>query len=198
MSLSDYFFIDFHIRHNRHQINENECRIIQRMQLYRFPVVRVSPLCRVPCYRLTASHHAVRVTHRVTFAMGHAGESRESPNDVVWETLSLRLRRPISAPLLTVVRAPVGYLHTPDSCSVMEIRIRRPCRSLHLALIFTFEWIWWLGPQLHGWIHEKSVRTISMNYSCWFLLLSQSPQPPTHTFYLESHCGLGKFCDNTR
>ena len=37
--------------------------------------------------------------------MGHAGASRKSPNDVLWETLSLRLSRPISAPLLTVARS---------------------------------------------------------------------------------------------
>ena len=35
--------------------------------------------------------------------MGHAGASRKSPNDVPWETPSLRLSRPISAPLLTAV-----------------------------------------------------------------------------------------------
>jgi len=35
--------------------------------------------------------------------MRHAGASRESLNDVPWETLSLRLGRPISAPLLTAV-----------------------------------------------------------------------------------------------
>jgi len=80
--------------------------------------------------------------------MGHAGASRKSPNDAPWETLSLRLSRPISAPLRTPVRAPAGYLHhswqgtcgvpaplltghlrgtctTPDSCSVMETRRRR-------------------------------------------------------------------------
>jgi len=41
----------------------------------------------------------------VTFSMGHASASRKSPNDAPWETLSLRLRRPISAPLLTVARS---------------------------------------------------------------------------------------------
>ena len=41
----------------------------------------------------------------VTFSMGHAGASRKSPNDAPWETLSLRLSRPISAPLLTVARS---------------------------------------------------------------------------------------------
>jgi len=35
--------------------------------------------------------------------MGHAGASRESPTDAPWETLSLRLSRPIFAPLLTAV-----------------------------------------------------------------------------------------------
>jgi len=44
-------------------------------------------------------------SHRVTFSMGHAGASRKSPNDAPWETLSLRLSRPISAPLLTVARS---------------------------------------------------------------------------------------------
>jgi len=37
--------------------------------------------------------------------MGHAGASRKSPNDAPWETLSLRLSRPYSAPLLTVARS---------------------------------------------------------------------------------------------
>ena len=37
--------------------------------------------------------------------MGHAGASRKSPNDAPWETLSLTLSRPISAPLLTVARS---------------------------------------------------------------------------------------------
>ena len=41
----------------------------------------------------------------VTFSMGHASASRKSPNDAPWETLSLRLSRPISAPLLTVARS---------------------------------------------------------------------------------------------
>ena len=44
-------------------------------------------------------------THRVTFSIGHAGASRKSPNDAPWETRSLRLSRPISAPLLTVARS---------------------------------------------------------------------------------------------
>jgi len=52
--------------------------------------------------------------------MGHAGANRKFPNDALWEMLSLRLGRPISAPLLT------GHLRgtrtTPYSCSVMEIR----------------------------------------------------------------------------
>jgi len=34
--------------------------------------------------------------------MGHAGASRKPSNDAPWETLGLRLSRPISAPLLTV------------------------------------------------------------------------------------------------
>jgi len=33
--------------------------------------------------------------------MGHTGASRRSPNDAPRETLSLRLSRPISAPLLS-------------------------------------------------------------------------------------------------
>jgi len=37
--------------------------------------------------------------------MGHAGASRKSPNDAPWKMLSLRLSRPISAPLLTVARS---------------------------------------------------------------------------------------------
>ena len=41
----------------------------------------------------------------------HAGASRESLNDAPWETPSQRLSRSISAPLLTVPRAPAGYLH---------------------------------------------------------------------------------------
>jgi len=41
----------------------------------------------------------------VTFSMGHAGASRKSPNDAPWETLSLRLSRPISTPFLTVARS---------------------------------------------------------------------------------------------
>ena len=41
----------------------------------------------------------------VTFSMGHAGASRKSPNDAPWETLSLRLSRPISVPFLTVARS---------------------------------------------------------------------------------------------
>jgi len=43
--------------------------------------------------------------YRVTYSMGHAGASRKSPNDAPWETLTLRLRRTISAPLLTVARS---------------------------------------------------------------------------------------------
>ena len=35
-------------------------------------------------------------TRRVSFSMGHAGASRESPNGAPWETLSQRLCRPIS------------------------------------------------------------------------------------------------------
>ena len=35
--------------------------------------------------------------------MGHAGANKKSPNDSLWETLSLRLSRPISAPILTAV-----------------------------------------------------------------------------------------------
>jgi len=43
--------------------------------------------------------------YRVTlFSMGHAGASRKSPNDAPWEKRSLRLSRPISAPLLTAVQ----------------------------------------------------------------------------------------------
>ena len=43
--------------------------------------------------------------------MGHAGTSRKSLNGAPWEALSLRLSRPVSAPLLTPVRAPAGYLY---------------------------------------------------------------------------------------
>jgi len=43
--------------------------------------------------------------------MGHTGESRKSLNDASWETLRLRLGRPLSAQL----RVPGGYLHTPDT-----------------------------------------------------------------------------------
>jgi len=77
--------------------------------------------------------------------MGHAGACSKSPNDAPCEMLSLRLNRPISAPLLTLAGAPApiltavqgtcttpdscpGYLRgtctTPDSSSVMEIRRR--------------------------------------------------------------------------
>jgi len=35
--------------------------------------------------------------------MGRAGANRKSPNDAPWETLSLKLSRPISAPLLAAV-----------------------------------------------------------------------------------------------
>jgi len=42
--------------------------------------------------------------------MGHAGASRKSPNDAPWETPSLKLSRPISAPLLTAVLGTYGVL----------------------------------------------------------------------------------------
>jgi len=49
----------------------------------------------------------------IELPMGHAGASRKSPNDAPWETLSLRLRRPISAPLLTVARS---WSHEKNNC----------------------------------------------------------------------------------
>jgi len=54
--------------------------------------------------------------------MGHAGASRKSPNDAPWETLSQKLSRSISAPLLILGRIPAGHLLTPDSSFVTEIR----------------------------------------------------------------------------
>jgi len=48
--------------------------------------------------------------------MGHAGASGKSPNDALWEMLSLRLSRPISATLLY------------DSYFVMEIRRKKRIR----------------------------------------------------------------------
>ena len=47
-------------------------------------------------------------SHRATFSMGYAGASRKSPQDAPWETLSLRLSRPISAPILTAGRGTCG------------------------------------------------------------------------------------------
>ena len=49
-------------------------------------------------------------SHRVTFSMGHADASRKSPNDAPWKTLSLRLSRPVSAPLMTLAGAPAPIL----------------------------------------------------------------------------------------
>jgi len=43
--------------------------------------------------------------------MGYTGASRKTPNDTLWEMLSLRLSRPISAPLLTAIQGTCGYLH---------------------------------------------------------------------------------------
>ena len=40
--------------------------------------------------------------------MGHAGASRNSPYNAPWETLNLRLSRPISAPLLTAIQGTCG------------------------------------------------------------------------------------------
>jgi len=55
-------------------------------------------------------------------------QEEKSLNDAPWDTLSLRRSRPISASLLTLVRAPAGYLQgtctTPDSYPVMEIQRR--------------------------------------------------------------------------
>ena len=42
--------------------------------------------------------------------MGHADASRKSPNDAPWKTLSLRLSRPVSAPLMTLAGAPAPIL----------------------------------------------------------------------------------------
>ena len=54
--------------------------------------------------------------------MGHAGASRKSPNDVPWETLCVRISRPISAPLLTPVmeiwRRKTGKVPAPNSASL--------------------------------------------------------------------------------
>jgi len=44
-----------------------------------------------------------RLSHRVTFSMGHAGARVKFPSDAPWETQSERLSRPISAPELTAV-----------------------------------------------------------------------------------------------
>ena len=45
--------------------------------------------------------------------MWHAGAVRKSPHDAPWETLALRLCRLISAPLITVARAPAGTCRVP-------------------------------------------------------------------------------------
>ena len=50
-------------------------------------------------------------SHKATLSMGRAGVSRKSPNDAHWLTQSVSLSRPISAPLLTLSRAPAEYLH---------------------------------------------------------------------------------------
>ena len=50
--------------------------------------------------------------------MGHAGASRKSPNDASWEKLSLRLGRPISAPLLTVARS---WRHEEEDCPIEKV-----------------------------------------------------------------------------
>jgi len=63
--------------------------------------------------------YRIKPTHRVTFSMGHAvmfsmgyaGANRESHNDTPRETPSLRLSRPISAPLLTAIQGTCRYLH---------------------------------------------------------------------------------------
>jgi len=55
--------------------------------------------------------------------MGHAGASRKSPNDAPWETLSLRLSRPISAPLLTVARS---WRHEEEDGGAMHHHERKP------------------------------------------------------------------------
>jgi len=66
--------------------------------------------------------------------MGHVGASRKSPYDVPWETLSLRLSRPISAPLLK------GHLQgtctTPDTC---QGTCRVPAPLLTAALSWRYE-----------------------------------------------------------
>ena len=54
------------------------------------------------------------LTQILTFSMG---ASRKYPDDPPWETLLLRLSRPISTPLLTAVQGTYGdTCTTPDSC----------------------------------------------------------------------------------
>ena len=45
-------------------------------------------------------------SHRATFSMGHGGARKKFPNEAPRETLSLRLSRPTSTPLLTLNRPP--------------------------------------------------------------------------------------------
>ena len=70
--------------------------------------------------------------------MGYTGASRKTPNDTLWEMLSLRLSRPISAPLLTAIQGTCGYLHhswqlsrAPAVPAPLLAAIQGTCRYLH-------------------------------------------------------------------
>ena len=54
--------------------------------------------------------------------MAHAGTSRKSPNDAPWETLSLTLSRPISAPLLT---AALSWRYEEKVVELVRINVKR-------------------------------------------------------------------------
>jgi len=64
------------------------------------------PIVTFPWFRV------LMITHRVTFSMGHAGASRESPNDQYWKTLShIHSVSQFPHHFWQLSRAPVGYRH---------------------------------------------------------------------------------------
>jgi len=77
-------------------------------------------------FRFGSWHRKKEALPRSQLFMGHAGASGKSPNDAPLEPLSLRLSRPVSAPLLIAGQgncgAPVGHLR--GTCTLLTAVMR--------------------------------------------------------------------------
>ena len=86
-------------------------------------------------------------------SLGHAGASRKSPSDAPWGTSSLRLGRPVFAPLLTMAQSwryeeeLMSLELNPEMLSTTTLLLRRRVPRLELEATL----VHWLLSHLSDW-----------------------------------------------